>query len=259
MRKFLAFCSFLLVASAPCLADKIIMKDGKIYEGRILGETTRSIMFVHSNFDPKPKVLKMEEILTIVREKNAEDEVLADDGKFASATLGLAGQTFSSSEFSFSPAPALTAGGAFRIFPVIEVGGEILWAPSLRHGSLSVANSQTGEVRGYEDFYSLDGGFSVKIFPFYMKKHWRGEPYLTTGYMWSRLVPKDSGDSMSGSSIFGGAGLLYPWWKPLYWDFRMLYRHTNFDKIRFLSQEGSLSGVTLNAFMFSVGLSWRFQ
>ena len=87
---------------------------------------------------------------------------------------------------------------------------------------------------------------------------WRAEPYLTSGYHWSRLTPKDSGDELKGTSVFGGAGLMIPWWKPLYWDFRIAYDHTSYDSIHFLGGDGDLSGVSHNSYVFSAGLSYRF-
>ena len=53
-------------------------------------------------------------------------------------------------------------------------------------------------------------------------------------------------------------GLMIPWWKPLYWDFRMVYDHTRYDAIHFMGGDGELSGVSSNAFEFSAGLSYRF-
>ena len=139
--------------------------------------------------------------------------------------------------------------------PALELGGEFDFIPNLS-GKLTVVAGPNS--RSYDSFYAYHGGFAAKFFPFFKKTEWRMEPYLTTGYHWNRLVPKDSGDALKGASIFGGAGVMIPWWKPLYWDFRLLYEHTTYDSINFLNGEGDLSGVSQNAYTFSAGLSYRF-
>ena len=240
------------------MADKVIMKDGKIYEGHIMGETRDSVLISNPPLDPKPRFLDIKDVLTLVRESRPPERPSIEEDRFASANIGVTGQVYSSNIFSFSPAPGLYAGGAFRMHPVIEVGGEFHWVPNLSKGGLTISDVNTSSSRGYESFYAYDGGFSLKLFPFFRHREWRAEPYTTVGYHWSRLVPKDSGDALKGSSLFGGAGVMIPWWKPLYWDVRFLYEHISYDTVRFLGSDGSLSGVTLNSFTLSTGLSYRF-
>ena len=61
-----------------------------------------------------------------------------------------------------------------------------------------------------------------------------------------------------GHASRGGAGVMIPYWKPLYWDFRFTYAHTNYDSIKFLSGSGDISGVTNDSYSLSAGLSYRF-
>jgi hypothetical protein len=247
--------ALLLSASSVSWADKVIMRDGKIYQGHIMGETSRSLLISNPPLDPKPRFLELKDILTIVRESRPAEKPSLEEGRFATASLGISGQVYSSETFSFKPAPGLYFGGGFRIHPALELGGEFNWIPNLS-GALRV---QAGPLyRSYESFYAYHGGFSGKIFPFFKYRDWRWEPYLTSGYHWNRLVPKASGDALKGASVFGGAGVMIPWWKPLYWDFRFVYEHTSYDSIKFLTGEGDISGVTHNSFTLSAGLSYRF-
>jgi hypothetical protein len=252
--KFLAF-ALLLSVSLSAHADKVIMKDGKIYQGHVLGETSTSVLISNPPVDPKPRFLNKQEVMTIVRESRPEEKEFFDERRFPILYAALKLHTYSSKEFSFSPAPGLTLGGGFRIFPALEVVGEFTLVPQISNGDLVVTDGTT--TRRYEDFYAYQGGFSGKIFPFY-KRPWRLEPYLGMGYHWAKLTPKASGDSLSGHTLSGGAGVMLPWWKPLYWDFRFMFEQTEYRRIQFLGNSGSLSGVSLTAYVLSAGLAWRF-
>jgi hypothetical protein len=256
MPKGFALAVFLCALPGMSRADKIIMKDGKIYEGHIMGESSRSILISNPPLDPRPRFIELRDVMTIVRERRPAEKPSPEEGRFASISAGLSGQVYSSRVFNFSPAPGLYFGGGFRIHPLVELGGEFNFIPSLTTSALSVTDGVN--TRSYESFYAYHGGFSVKFFPCYTFRQWRAEPYLTAGYHWSRLVPKGSGDAFEGYSPFGGAGVMIPWWKPLYWDFRFTYDHTNYDSIHFLGGDGGLSGVTQNSCELSVGLSYRF-
>jgi hypothetical protein len=253
-RYFLA--AFLCILTGFSRADKIIMKDGKIYEGHIMGESSRSLLLSNPPLDPRPRFIELRDVMTIVRERRPAEKPSSEEGRFASVSAGLSGQVYSSSIFAFSPAPGLSFGGGFRVHPAVELGGEFDFIPSLTGSGLVVTDGKN--TRSYESFYAYHGGFSFKLFPFYTFRQWRAEPYLAAGYHWSRLVPKGSGDELAGTSPFGGAGVMIPWWKPLYWDFRFTYDHTNYDSIHFLGGDGGLSGVTHNSCELSVGLSYRF-
>jgi hypothetical protein len=238
-------------------ADKIIMKDGKIYYGHIMGETQHSVLISNPPVDPKPRFIELRDVMTIVRERRPAEKPSPEEERFASVSAGIVGQVFTSNIFSFTGAPGLYFGGGFRVHPALELGAELDYVPALS-GHLTVVDTQSQNSRSYQNFYAYQGGFSAKLFPFYQHKQWRAEPYFITGYHWSRLIPNGSEDELKGTSLFGGAGLMIPWWKPLYWDFRAVYDHTQYDSIHFLGNDGDLSGVDHNAFEFSVGLSYRF-
>lgn len=237
-------------------ADKVIMKDGKIYVGRVLGESENSVLISNPPRDPKPRVLPLQDVLTVVRETHPEEKMEQDESRFASVAIGTTLSAFSSHEFEFYPAAGLSLGGAFRVFPAMEVGGELGFTPELSHGRLTITDGMT--TRGYDRFYAWEGGFLVKLFPFYRRLNWRMEPYIASGFHWVRLVPKASGDALKGNAFQAGGGVLIPWWKPLYWDFRALYQRTNFNSVQFGGGNGDLDGVVLNVFQLHAGLSWRF-
>src|SRR5258708_17636346 len=104
----IALLSILVVLSARGVqADKIIMKDGKIYQGHIMGETPKSVLISNPPLDPKPRFVDTKDVLTIVRESRPDERPSAEEGRFASVNFGVSGQVFSSPIFSFAPAPAL--------------------------------------------------------------------------------------------------------------------------------------------------------
>ncbi len=251
-----AFTAALLLLT-PCLfADKVIMKDGKIYEGRVIGESDDSVLITDSARTLKPRFLPLKEVMSIVKDQREEEKMNEDHSRFASAQLGTHLTAYSSHEFSFRPTAGIAAAGAFRVFPPLEIAAELMYTPELTHGELAITDGTT--TRGYDSFYAWEGGFMARVFPFFKKLNWRMEPYLTTGYRWIRLTPKASGDSLTGGSIVGGAGVLIPWKKPLYWDVRFLYAHTDFQTVHFLTNKGRLSGVTMNTYGVTAALSWRF-
>lgn len=256
MRRLALFIALMGLIVTAASADKIIMKDGKIYEGHIMGETHRSILISNPPLDPKPRFLDLRQVMTIVRDRPLERIPSLDEQRFATLSVGAGAAMHQSTTFSFSPSSTLYFGGGFRIHPSVELGGELLYTPSLTGTGLTVSDGT--HIRGYESFYAFEGGFSVKGFPFYRHRERRWEPYLTTGYHWSRLVPKASGDELRGHGLFGGLGIQIAWWKPLYWDLRFTYTHTTYDAIQFLGGEGTLSNVTNNTYGLSAGLSYRF-
>ena len=205
-----------------------------------MGETSRSLLISNPPLDPKPRFIELADVLTIVRESRPAEKPSLEEGRFASASVGVSGQVYSSSVFSFSPAPGIYGGGAFRIHPAFEVGGEFNFIPQLAGGGLTVSDGTN--VRGYDSFYAYDGGFSAKIFPFFKQRDWRWEPYLTTGYHWSRLVPKASGDELKVTSIFGGAGVMDSYFSLFVLGLVSGTQYTSYDSIKFLTGEGDLSG-----------------
>lgn len=255
MRKGLILVLTFLVFPLQAWADKVIMRDGKIYEGHIMGETSRSLLISNPPLDPKPRFIDLKDILTIVRESRPPEIATPETNRFATVETSLTGTVYTASTFSLSPAPGLHAGAGFRLHPAIEVDAGIDWVPALS-GSFAVTDGSRD--RGYEKFYAYAGGFMAKFFPFFMKEPRTIEPYLFTGYRWDRLVPKGSGDHVSGSSVLGGLGVSIPWHRPWYWELRAGFAHTSYSTIKFLTGEGELSGVRDNTVTFSAGLSYRF-
>src|SRR5450755_3091316 len=124
MSRRLELFALLLSLTSLSWADKIIMRDGKIYQGHIMGETSRSLLISNPPLDPKPRFLELKDVLTIVRESRPAEKTTLEESRFASAAIGISGNVYSSKIFSFSPAPGLYFGGSFRIHPAVELGGE---------------------------------------------------------------------------------------------------------------------------------------
>src|SRR5438876_934926 len=114
----------LLFLAPAAWADKIIMKNGKIYQGHIMGETKDAILISNPPIDPKPRFLDTSDGMTIVRESRPAEKASDEAGRFVSANFGLTGQFYSSDTFSFSAEPGFYAGGSFRVHPAIDLGGE---------------------------------------------------------------------------------------------------------------------------------------
>src|SRR5947199_3091275 len=105
MRKLLTSLVILCAYAQIGRADKVIMKDGKIYQGHIMGETQDSILISNPPLDPKPRFIETRDIMTIVRESRPAEKPSLEEGRFASVNFGITGQVYSSDTFSFSPAP----------------------------------------------------------------------------------------------------------------------------------------------------------
>src|SRR6266404_3335439 len=120
MRQFILLAMIAVIPARGVLADKIIMKDGKIYQGHIMGETQRSVLISNPPLDPYPRFVDLKDVLTIVRESRPEEKPSPEEGRFATANIGVTGQVYSSSVFSFTPAPGLYVGGGFRMHPLVE-------------------------------------------------------------------------------------------------------------------------------------------
>ena len=209
----LASCfSFLVVfLTLPAFADKVIMKDGKIYEGHIMGESAKSVL-IRLNTQAKPTFLHLEEVQTIVRESHPTEAPSEEAGRFASAEVMLLGQTFSGDTFNLHTAPGLGFAGGFRLHPAVELGAGLNLWPTL-NGDVTVSDGRT--LRGYEQFSAWSGGFHAKVFPFFRQKYPRWEPFLLGGYHWNRLTAKGSGDYFTGNSWWAGVGTSWRWWNPV--------------------------------------------
>jgi hypothetical protein len=158
---FLFLISPLLGPAARCFADKVIMKDGKIYQGRIMGETQDSVLISNAPYDPKPRFIEIKDVLTIVRESGKDPHSIESD-RYAVVEALLSGQVFSSNTLTLNPAAGLHVGGGFRLHPLVEIGAIVDWVPDM---SGQVAITDGTNLRGYEHFYSYGGGFTVKFFP----------------------------------------------------------------------------------------------
>jgi hypothetical protein len=238
-------------------ADKIIMKNGKIYEGRIMGETARSVLIRPANPDIKPLFINMREVQTIVRESHGPETISPEAGRFAGIELLVTGNSFATRPLDLGWAPGVTLNGGFRIHPALELGVGLNWWPGLS-GDVAVQDTQSHNVREYESFYAYSGGFHAKVFPFFNQSLGRLEPYIVGGYHWNRLTPKGSGDYFSGTSWFTGVGVSWRWTRAVALETRVIYQRITFDTLKFQSGEGDLSGVHQQGVSIGTGLAYRF-
>jgi hypothetical protein len=197
-------------------ADQVIMKSGKIYKGRIMGETNRMLLFRDTR-EAEPRFLAVPDILTIVRESRPAARTV-EPKRYVVGELGISGAFFTARRLASAPGGALHLGGGFRLHPLVEVDGDLDWFPSLS-GGLGITDG--ARFRGYERFWAYDGGFFARVFPTGLRD-WRTEPYLLAGYQWSHWVPKESGDSLKGNVWRFGGGVQRPLWGALFWDARIL-------------------------------------
>jgi hypothetical protein len=232
-------------------AAKVIMKDGKIYEGKIITEMNGDIL-MRTQPGNRPRMLPGSEILSVVRDPVVETP--RDPHRYAAIEARISGNVSDSKNVSLNPTPGLSFAGSLRFHPLFEVSGGLDWFPALK-GEVAVTDGTT--QRGYEYFYAWSGGLSGRLFPFYARG-WKIEPFLTSGYHWTRLVPKGSGDSLQGQGLEGGAGAQWPCGKRLYAIAQLVYRRVSLDGISFNGQQGGLiSPVFMGDFSFSIGASYR--
>jgi len=257
MKRFYKGLGILLLTSQVLWADKIIMKDGKIYQGRIMGETSRSILIHPQNSDLKPFFVNALEVQTVVHDSQGPGPISPDAGRFAQFEALIIGTQFSSQKLGMGWAPGLTIGGGFRLHPLVEVGVGFDFWPALS-GTVIVQDIQSQMARQYKSFYAYGGGFHMKLFPFFRHPLHRFEPYVIGGYHWNRLTPKESGDYFSGTSWLTGIGISWRWTQALALEGRILYQHIGYDKIRFQTGEGDITGVHQEGVQLGTGLSYRF-
>lgn len=230
------------------------MKDGKVYQGRIMGETFRSIL-ITSPAEPRPQFLRKRDVLTIVRDQ-PEEKVFVDRGRYVSLRLGLSGNFYSSDRLELDPAPGLTVGGGFRFHPAAEIEGGLDWVPALS-GILAISDGTV--TRQYEKFRAFGGFFGLRLFPFYRFQSWPVEPYLLGGYQWTRLNPKATDDGLKGKAFLIGSGFEKRFAEHWAWDVRFHYERLSYDRVDFLLREGSLTDdIRLNRYRLVTGLSYRF-
>jgi hypothetical protein len=232
---------------------QVMMKDGKVYQGKIIAETDGDILIKTSPVS-RSKLLLSQDILSVVRDPAVE--AAPDPQRYASLEMLLAGHLYSTRGISLNSAPGLRLGGGLRFHPLVELGAGLEWTPQLS-GELAVTDGAT--LRRYESFYSYAGGFTAKLYPLYKRAAWKAEPFLLVGYDWLRFVPKDSGDALKGTGLSAGVGTAWPLGKRLFWDTRFLYQRVRYKRIFFLLREGTIDPpVRSDSFVLSTGLSLRF-
>ena len=235
-------------------ADKVIMKDGKVYTGHIMGETNRSLL-ISNPTEAHPHFVQLQDVLTIVREDHAPPPS-TEPQRYASVEAGLGGSFFTSRELALSPAPLLHAAGGLRLHPLIEVGADLDWMPAAS-GSLAISDGM--HLRGYEHFWGYGGGFWGRIFPF-AAKHWLIEPFVLGGFQWMRLEANGSEDYLKGHLWRLGVGGQRVLHGGLYGYAQCLYRRTRYDAVKFLSNTGDLqSAIANDDVTLSLGLSYHLQ
>jgi hypothetical protein len=231
--RLLAASLAIVLVSAPLFADQVIMKSGKIYKGRIMGETNKSLLIS----DPTPRFLPMSEIMTIVRESPPPD-VKEVPKRYVSVEAGLGPLFFLSRNLGLNVAPQLHFGGGFRLHPLVQVDGDADWMPAAS-GDLAIFNGQT--LRSYESLSALSGGFGLRVFPFGLR-YWSIEPYVQAGYQWTRLAAKGSGgDALKGSLWRCAVGIEGPLSRKLFWDMRLVYSRVRLGEVHFLADDADLN------------------
>jgi len=252
-----------ILSAASCqlaFADKVITKDGKVYEGKILIDTDKSVLIGNPPFDPNSTLIKGEDIQTIVYEEYRQSPP-AQRRRGLAINLHVSGNAYSSKENSLSPAAGLDLEGGFRFHPLFELGAGLLWTPALsvHNSELTITSSgSTPQSRSYSDFWQYTFSMTGKFYPFYRQRTWKTEPYILTGYGWSHLMPKNSGDSFEGEGWLLGVGAIHPITKHLFLDGRFTYHGLSYDTIHFLGQQGTLSpDIAQHTYSLSLGLSYR--
>lgn len=245
-----------ILGPAVCAhADKIIMKDGKVYQGHIMGETSKQILISNPPVDPQPHFVPLADVLTIVHEGPPPPPPPGRD-QLATLEALIAGESISSRQLSLDPTASLHVAGGLRPHAALEIGAQLDWAPA-QTGDFAITDGI--HTREYTRFETLAGGFYVKLFPAYRYREWRWQPYLLTGYLWNQLMPKATTDVLKGTSLEGGAGVSYLLTREWSLEARFVYFHTDYDTVNFLLREGSLNGnINAPTYTVSTGMAYRF-
>lgn len=258
MKRFSLFAlGSLLLFTGKAQADKVIMKDGTVYKGKIQIDTDKAVLIGNPPFDPNSYLLESKDIQTIVYEQYHQSPP-AERRRGLLLETRMSGNIFSSSDLSLHPAPGLYLGGGFRIHPMFEIDGgvESLPAVSAKSG-LGVTDPTTSRV--YKRFYMYSGIVSGKIYPFFKNQKLSLEPFLVAGYRWTKLVPKASGDTLKGSGWHLGFGAMRPLTRHIFLEAQFLYERLTFDSIDFLGQQGNIRPVIIdNVYSLNLGASYRF-
>jgi hypothetical protein len=252
LRRWVFIFSVPVLICANTFAAKVIMKDGKIYQGRIVAETDGDVL-IRTSPVSRSKLLLSEDILTVVRDPIIHKN---DPQRYSSVDVGLLGNIYSTRGIELNPSASLRLGGGLRFHPLMEIAAGLEWSPHIT-GELGVTDGTITRI--YEKFYSYSGGLSTKWYPFFKKVDWRVEPFLILGYEWRRFVPKDSGDALKGSGINTGLGAYWQLNKRLFLETRFLYQRMRYGNIFFQLREGTLDpAIRADNFTLSTHLSLRF-
>lgn len=245
----------LILALAPAWADQVIMKDGTVYKGKIMIDTDKAILIGNPPFDPNSYLLQAQDIEKIIYEEY-HPNAPAERKRGLTFETRLGGNFSSSDELSLGPASSLYAGVGFRVHPMVELNGGLEWTPS-EHARDAFSVSDGTTTRRYEDFWQYSAVFTLRLYPFYDRK-WKTEPYVAAGYLWSKQIPKGSGDSLKGSGWLLGFGAIRPVTTHLYLEARFAFEKLAYDTIDFLGREGGISPpIDRRNYSFSAGASYR--
>ncbi len=252
---FLAFCLFPFAISFA-FADRVIMKDGTVYKGKILIDTDKALLIGNPPFDPNSYLLQAKDIEKIIYEQYHPNPP-AERKRGLTFETRLSGNASSSDQLSVGPAPSLYAGLGFRVHPLVELNGGLDWTPSMRASDGFTVSEGTTTTRSYEDFWQYNAVFTLRLYPFYNRK-WKTEPYVAAGYLWSREIPKGSGDSLKGSGWHIGVGAIRAVTTHIFLEGRFEMQKLSYGTIEFLGREGGISPeVDRRVYSFSLGASYR--
>jgi len=232
------------------------MKDGTVYKGKILIDTDKAILIGNPPFDPNSYLLQSEDIDKIIYEEYHSNPPAERKRGFTFESR-LLGNVFSSDQLPSRPSPGLYAGVGFRVHPLVELNGGVEWIPAMHESDSFAVQEGTTTTRSYEDFWQYSAVFSVRLYPFYREK-WKTEPYLVSGYSWTKQIPTGSGDSLKGSGWHVGFGAIRPLTTHIFLEGRFEYQQLTYDTIQFLGQQGSLQpNIDQHRYTFSLGASYR--
>lgn len=239
----------------PLCADQVLMKDGTLYRGKILIDTDKAILIGNPPFDPNSYLLQAEDIEKIIYEEYHQNPPAERKRGFLLES-GMSGGGFSSDVLLISPAMSFYTGAGFRVHPLFEIDGGVAWYPGLHAGSKLSVEGAT--IRSYDTFWMYGGVVSCRLYPFF-RKTWMLEPYAIAGYAWNRLIPKGSGDKLTGAGWHAGAGFIRPLTTHIFLDARVTYQSLSFDSITFQGQDGTIRPeIDERIISFFVGASYRF-
>jgi hypothetical protein len=244
-----------LAGLARCAwADRVIMKDGKVYDGHMMGETEWNLL-ISNPLDAHPRFIPKRDVMTIVRQDHTPPPA-SEPQRYLSLGAILGGDFFTSRALDLSPAAVIGGEAGFRLFPSFELGADFDWTPNAS-GDLGITDGT--RLRTYDDFWMYRGGFWTRVFPF-ASRHWLIEPYLFGGFQWDRLLPKGTDDYLKGTTWRLGVGCQRVLYRSLYGDLRLLYHRTRFDAFQYLDLSGDLSSAIANdGVTLSIGLSYHLD